>query len=213
MENQQLTFEERKALLDEQSTMIDEGFFKSEEDRTKAKDANTKARNELDKLELQSKEAQVSGIGNALSQLSALAGESTTEGKALAIASTAISTYTTAQKAYESAFLPVPTVASPALGAVYAGIAVAGGLLNIQKILAVKTPGGGSTSAPSISAGGGATASAPSFNVVGNSGTNQLASSLGGALKQNPVQAYVVANDVTTAQSLNRNIVQNASLG
>jgi hypothetical protein len=213
LENQQLTFEERKALLDEQSTMIDEGFFKSEEDRTKAKDANTKARNELDKLELQSKEAQVAGIGNALSQLSALAGESTTEGKALAIASTAISTYTTAQKAYESAFLPVPTVASPALGAVYAGIAVAGGLLNIQKILAVKTPGGGSTSAPSISAGGGATASAPSFNVVGNSGTNQLASSLGGALKQNPVQAYVVANDVTTAQSLNRNIVQNASLG
>jgi len=213
LEDQSLTFEERKALLDEQSNLINEGFFKSEEDRTKAKEANTKARTELDDLEVKSKEAQLAGIGNALAQMSQMAGESTTEGKALAIASTAISTYTTAQKAYESAFLPVPTVASPALGAVYAGIAVAGGLMNIQKILAVKTPGGGGASAPAISAGGGATASAPQFNVVGDSGTNQLASSLGGALKQSPVQAYVVASDVSSAQSLNRNIIQNASLG
>lgn len=216
-EDQTLTFEERKELLDEQSQLIDEGFFKSEEERTKAKDDNTKARIELDKLEVQSKEAQLAGIGNALSQMSAIAGESTTAGKALAIASTAISTYSTAQKAYESAFLPVPTVSSPALGAVFAGVAVAGGLMNIKKILSVKTPGGkgGGTSAPSISAGGGGggATSAPQFNVVGNSGTNQLASTLGNAMQQNPVQAYVVASNVTTAQSLNRNIVQNATLG
>lgn len=215
LENQQLTFEERKELLNEQSKIIDEGFFKSEEDRTKAKDDNTKARIELDKLEVQSKEAQLAGIGNALSQMSAIAGESTNAGKALAIASTAISTYSTAQKAYESAFLPVPTISSPALGAVFAGVAVAGGLMNIKKILSVKTPGGkgGGTSAPSISAGGGGATSAPQFNVVGNSGTNQLASTLGNAMQQNPVQAYVVASNVTTAQSLNRNIVQNATLG
>ena len=215
LEDQTLTFEERKELLDEQSQLIDEGFFKSEEERTKAKDDNTKARIELDKLEVQSKEAQLAGIGNALSQMSAIAGESTTAGKALAIASTAISTYSTAQKAYESAFLPVPTVSSPALGAVFAGVAVAGGLMNIKKILSVKTPGGkgGGTSAPSISAGGGGATSAPQFNVVGNSGTNQLASTLGSAMQQNPVQAYVVASNVTTAQSLNRNIVQNATLG
>lgn len=214
-EDQTLTFEERKELLDEQSQLIDEGFFKSEEERTKAKDDNTKARIELDKLEVQSKEAQLAGIGNALSQMSAIAGESTTAGKALAIASTAISTYSTAQKAYESAFLPVPTISSPALGAVFAGVAVAGGLMNIKKILSVKTPGGkgGGTSAPSISAGGGGATSAPQFNVVGNSGTNQLASTLGSAMQQNPVQAYVVASNVTTAQSLNRNIVQNATLG
>jgi hypothetical protein len=214
-EDQTLTFEERKELLDEQSQLIDEGFFKSEEERTKAKDDNTKARIELDKLEVQSKEAQLAGIGNALSQMSAIAGESTTAGKALAVASTAISTYSSAQKAYESAFLPVPTVSSPALGAVFASVAVAGGLMNIKKILSVKTPSGkgGGTSAPSISAGGGGATSAPQFNVVGNSGTNQLASTLGNAMQQNPVQAYVVASNVTTAQSLNRNIVQNATLG
>jgi len=213
LEDQALSFEERKALLDEQSTLIDEGIFKSEEDRTKAKEANTKARIELDKLEVESKQAQLEGIGNALSQMSAIAGESTNTGKALAIASTAISTYSTAQKAYESAFLPVPTVSSPALGAIFAGVAVAGGLMNVKKILSVKTPSGkgSAVSAPSISAGG--ATSAPSFNVVGNSGTNQLASSLGSAIQSNPVQAYVVASNVTTAQSLNRNIVTNATLG
>lgn len=213
LEDQALSFEERKALLDEQSTLIDEGIFKSEEDRTKAKEANTKARIELDKLEVESKQAQLEGIGNALSQMSAIAGESTNAGKALAIASTAISTYSTAQKAYESAFLPVPTISSPALGAIFAGVAVAGGLMNVKKILSVKTPSGkgSAVSAPSISAGG--ATSAPSFNVVGNSGTNQLASSLGSAIQSNPVQAYVVASNVTTAQSLNRNIVTNATLG
>jgi hypothetical protein len=214
-EDQALTFEERRQLLDEQSKLIDEGFFKSEQDRTIAKDANTKARIELDKLEVQSKQAQLEGIGNALMAMSELAGESTTTGKALAVASTAISTYSTAQKAYESAFLPVPTVSSPALGAVFAGVAVAGGLMNIKKILSVKTPSGkgSAVSAPSISAGGGGAMSAPQFNMIGNSGTNQLATSLGSAIQANPVQAYVVASDVTTAQSLNRNIIQNATFG
>ena len=52
----------------------------------------------------------------------------------------------------------------------------------------------------------------PAFNVVGASATNQLASAIGGQSQQ-PIQAYVVANDVTTGQSLDRNIVDGASLG
>jgi hypothetical protein len=67
--------------------------------------------------------------------------------------------------------------------------------------------GGGSVGGDS---GGGSSAPAPSFNVVGNSGVNQIAQTLG---NQQPVQAYVVANNVTTQQSLDRNIVSNASLG
>jgi hypothetical protein len=67
--------------------------------------------------------------------------------------------------------------------------------------------GGGGGAAPS---GGGASAPAPQFNVVGNSGVNQIAQTLG---SQQPVQAYVVASNVTTQQSLDRNIVANASLG
>jgi len=212
LEDQALSFEERKTLLDEQSTLIDEGFFKSEEERTNAKNANTKARIELDKLEAESKKQQLADIGNALSQMSSLAGESTTAGKALAVASTAISTYQAAQQAYASQLIPGDP-SSPIRASIFAGIAVAGGLMNVKKILAVKTPAGkgSAVSAPSISAGG--ATSAPSFNVVGNSGTNQLASSLGSAIQSNPVQAYVVASNVTTAQSLNRNIVTNATLG
>lgn len=67
--------------------------------------------------------------------------------------------------------------------------------------------GGNVGNAPSIGGGGGST---PQFNVVGNSGVNQIAQTLGA---QQPVQAYVVANNVTTAQALDRNIIQNASMG
>ena len=64
-------------------------------------------------------------------------------------------------------------------------------------------------STPSIPAGA---STPPSFNVVGASSTDQLASAIGGQSQQ-PVQAYVVANDVTTAQSMDRNIIDDASLG
>jgi len=68
---------------------------------------------------------------------------------------------------------------------------------------------GGSISAPSIPT---IATQAPDFNVVGASGTNQLAQAINGQDKQ-PIKAYVVSNDVTNAQSLERNIVEGASIG
>jgi len=62
----------------------------------------------------------------------------------------------------------------------------------------------------STTAGGQTTAQTPSFDILGTSGTNQLAAALG---QQAPVQAFVVSQDVTTAQSLQNNIIQGASLG
>ena len=65
------------------------------------------------------------------------------------------------------------------------------------------------------SGGGGGTApspAAPAFNVVGASPTNQLAQTIGNQ-QQQPIKAYVVSNDVTTAQSLDRNIISSASIG
>ena len=50
---------------------------------------------------------------------------------------------------------------------------------------------------------------APEFNIVGTSGANQIADVVA---SQAPVKAYVVANDVTTAQALDRNIVEGATL-
>jgi hypothetical protein len=66
-------------------------------------------------------------------------------------------------------------------------------------------------SIPSNGGGGGASVP-PAFNVVGASGTNQLADAIGGQ-SQKPVQAYVVGNDVTTSQSMDRAIIDDASLG
>ena len=68
---------------------------------------------------------------------------------------------------------------------------------------------GGSVTTPSVPTGA---STPPAFNVVGQSGTNQLAEAIG-SQSQQPVQAYVVANDVTTAQSMDRNIIDDASLG
>jgi len=90
---------------------------------------------------------------------------------------------------------------------VEAGIAAATGAVQIAKIAGTQFDSGAS----SASGGGGATAptmSAPQFNVVGQSGINQLAS-----LNQQPIQAYVVSGQVTSQQALDRNRLENATLG
>jgi hypothetical protein len=51
----------------------------------------------------------------------------------------------------------------------------------------------------------------PAFNIVGASNTNQLADAIG-SQSQQPTRAYVVSGDVTTAQSLDRNIIDGASI-
>ena len=62
--------------------------------------------------------------------------------------------------------------------------------------------GGGSISAPQ----------APSFNVVGAAPENQLAQTIGNQ-QEKPIKAFVVSNEVTNAQALERNIVEGASIG
>ena len=68
---------------------------------------------------------------------------------------------------------------------------------------------------PNISSGSSSQSSAPSlppsFNIVGASETSQLADSIGGQSKE-PVKAFVVANDVSSAQEMDRNIIEGASL-
>lgn len=72
------------------------------------------------------------------------------------------------------------------------------------------------TSKVGVSGGGSAAIStpkpaAPSFNIVGASETSQLADSIGGQSKE-PIKAFVVANDVSSAQEMDRNIIEGASL-
>ena len=124
--------------------------------------------------------------------------------KASNIAQTTIDTYTSAMSAYKSA-LAVPVI-GVGLAPIAAAGAVAVGLSNIRKIASQQFEGGGTPSADT----GGTTPnmSAPQFNVVGQSGVNQLAS-----LNQQPIQAYVVSGQVTSQQSLDRNRLANATLG
>ena len=75
---------------------------------------------------------------------------------------------------------------------------------------ALSALGGGSAGGGSTMPSGGA--AAPSFNIVGPSGANQIAESIGNKESQ-PLKAFVVGGDVTSQQSLNRGIVQNATLG
>ena len=81
----------------------------------------------------------------------------------------------------------------------------------IQNIKKTKVPGGGGGG----SAGGGGSVGAaptpPSFNVVGSSETSVLSDSVASQTNE-PVQAYVVSNDVTSAQSLERGIVDGATI-
>jgi hypothetical protein len=171
--------------------------------------ANSKNQINWEKL-TQSEKTRV--VSQGLNNLTSILGEESAAGKAAAIANATISTYQSATDSYKS-LSGIPII-GPALGFAAAGAAIVGGITNVKKIVSTKVPNssGGGGSAPSIS---GSTASAssipPAFNVVGASGTNQLADAIGGQSQQ-PIKAFVVSNDVTSAQSMDRNIVSGASI-
>lgn len=68
---------------------------------------------------------------------------------------------------------------------------------------------GGGASVPS---GGGRGSQPPAFNIVGASPENQLAQTLG-EREERPIKAYVVGDDVTNQQALDRKITDGASIG
>ena len=90
-------------------------------------------------------------------------------------------------------------------------VATASGIANIATIAKTKFSGGGGAP-PAPPEVGQVTSAPPAFNVVGQSDTNQLADAIGGQ-EQQPIQAFVVSSEVTTAQELDRNIIDGASIG
>ena len=180
-------------------------------------DADNKEKAEKDQI---LNDQKVQGVMNTLetiANISALfAGESEKEQKkafeiqkAVSIAQTLISTAQSAIDSYKS-LSGIPVV-GPALGFAASAAAVTAGLAQVKQIKDQKFDGGGSTSPTLVSSGVGGGASetqAPSFNVVGQSGFNQIAGALG---QQPPTQAFVVAGDVTTAQQLQNNTITQAT--
>ena len=169
-----------------------------------AKTANDDAKKKIDEATKNAQLANAEAVGGAIGTLAGIAGEGTAAGKALGVASATIDTYVGANKA----------IAQGGIGGIASAIAIiATGLTNVKTILSTKIP---KTNVGGSSVGGGASGGSiptpPAFNVVGSSDSNQLADAIGGQSQQ-PVQAFVVANDVTTAQSLQNNIVEGATIG
>ena len=135
-----------------------------------------------------------------------IASEGSNAAKALGIAQAIISTYVGAADVLKTE--------TTLLGKI-AGVAtvLATGFQQVRAIKQTQIPvlsvggvsaGGSAAPAPSIQA--------PSFNVVGSSPINQLTEAIAGQT-QEPVKAFVVAGDVTSAQELERNRIRNAALG
>jgi len=143
---------------------------------------------------------------DTLGAIAGVLGQNSKFGKALAITSAIRDTYTGANKAIAQGGI---------WGAVASAGIIASGFANVKQIIGTKEP-----AQPSFATGGGsgggvsvpsAPSSPPAFNVVGQSDTSQLADAIGGQSQQ-PTRAYVVSDDVTSAQSMDRNIIDGASI-
>jgi len=157
--------------------------------------------------------ADTEGVENAkfemakqtLGNIAQAVGENTKAGKAAAAAAALINTYQGI-----TAELATKTVTPFEFAIKLANIATTAaiGFKSVKDILKTnpKTAGGGSASTPSAP-----TSQPPAFNIVGAGAGNQLAETIAGQ-NERPIKAFVTSQDVTTAQSLERNIVEGASI-
>jgi hypothetical protein len=120
--------------------------------------------------------------------------------KAISIAETLVSTYLSAQAAFASQFKPLATIDSPIRGALAAGAAVAGGLARVAAIKSQQYSGGGGAGGAGVT-GGGFSGGATSVGVdVGSLIPNQQTPT------PEPVRAYIVENEISNKQALNREL-------
>ena len=205
---------------------LNDGFYQEDED---AKQKNTDESNRIAKQQKDYKEQQYQSTYANLQTILSVGGKKLEKiGKALAIADvirssvksvseTVSATGVANAKAVAASPLTggMPFVAINTIkGALSVGATIAGAAKSIQSIKGnsknvsnpppLPNPGGGG-------GGGSIPSTPPVFNVVGASETNQLATAIGGQ-SQKPVQAYVVSNDVSTAQEMDRNIIEGASI-
>jgi len=193
-------------------------------------DAATILANELAALELK----KVQDKENALNAIIGLVGQETALGKAAFLAkqimniqetiaeakktivfsslASARTSVATAEGVAQTAKVGFPQNIPLLIGYAAQAIGIIGSVKSaISSAKSVASGLGGSGSVASIQAPSTPAATAPSFNIVGQSGTNQLADSIGSQEKK-PLKAYVVSADVTTAQAMERNIIASASI-
>ena len=174
--------------------------------KTEIEELASDNRIEIARLEAMAKAEAMSSYSDSLASISGVIGQQTVEGKALAVASSLISTYASISGTL-AAFSGVPVPGYAIAQAIATGVV---GFANVKKIIDVKVPGGGAGggggSVPSV--GGGTRA--PEFNLVKGTASNQIAESIQG--QDQPIKAFVVSSDVTSSQELSRNIEGDSSL-
>lgn len=131
--------------------------------------------------------------------------------KALQIAQALVETYRTSWLAFASQ-LTIGDPSSALRAKIAQAVALAAGLANVAMIARQKFTGKAMPT-PSLSSQGtgGSVAGDRVFNVVGASPQTQIAEAIA-ANEDKPVKAYVVSSDVTSAQELDRRIVEGASI-
>lgn len=202
LENETISFDEKRSLIQEREKLLLNDTKLTESQRLKIKEEAKDATKKIDEEEYNTKRILLESISKSMEIASGVIGKETAVGKGLALASALMNTYQGITAGVKLGYpQAIPAVAMASIT----------GFGAVKNILKTKVPGGGSGGGVSTPTGMQTpTPSMPNFNVIGNSGVNQIAQTLGA---QQPVQAYVVANNVTTAQSMDRNIIQNASLG
>ncbi len=225
-----LSQEEKRKLDDEKRKSLAEEFNQemiAQEERLQAAKRNT-LESGLAFLTLFAGKNKAIALGIlAVQKGLAIADVVTNASKSIATQTAATSAANTATNAFYATFGPAGVIPggiqiakNTALGAKGIALTKVSAGINIASILAtgiqgVKSiTGGEAGGGDAAGGGGGAAPQAPTFNVVGNSGVNQLAQTIAGqGANQQPIQAYVVSGQVTTAQSLDRNRIENSSMG
>lgn len=189
--------------------------------KTIADDLAEQARIDKEAAEYKENEYQ-EGYANLQTIVSAGGKKLAKVGKALAIADIARTSFKSisATVSDTGAANAAATLASPltsgmpfvAINTAKAALSIGATLASAKKSISAITSNSKNPSGSSPSGGGGGGgAQPPAFNVVGASGADQLADAIGGQ-SQRPSRAYVVSNDVTTAQELDRNIIEGSSI-
>jgi len=189
------TFAEQERLLDKESA----AFKEAQAEKTRLV-AEANAEEEL--LDKQLADMKFTLAQNGLKAIAGALNENSAAAKAALTAEAIMSTYKAATTALDSKpFFP--------LGLIGFATALTTGFSAVKNIVSTKVPGGGAGVAGVSAAAASPVAQAPAFNVVGQSPLNQIAETLN---NQPPTKAYVVSGEVTTAQQLDRNIINESGI-
>ena len=207
-----------------------------EEERAKRDEKNLERKQRIDESRIASEQMVLNAKKSAVDQAISLFGAETAAGKAALIAKQVIAAQEMIQEARKTITFSnlvaarsaaavaegtsqtskigfpqnIPMLIAYALQAVGIMSAVASAVGKSKSVASSLGGGGGGGATPAFQAP--QTGSAPpAFNVVGASGANQLADAIAGQQGQ-PLKAFVVSGDVSTAQELDRNIVQGATI-